>query len=222
MQNANEQFSRVEEKLGFLSKFLNPVMKVLGDREFFNLPLKLFYYIIAFANLLLPLAVLFGGGFIMFTGWIYLNWWAMLLLPIFFIIILIISVIIGVGCYTLWVRRLNDIVEYNRNAHTYMAIRNFGLFIRTLGEWVGLILIFIGVIDILSIPIPYEILALVDDAETIPETITEAIILFFAGYLIIFISKAINDWTQGFAAKADDMRDIADIERAKAEIESQN
>ena len=224
MQNINTKFEKVEEKMGFLSKFLDPIMKMLGDREFFHTPLKVFYYIIALSNLLLPIVMIGGCSYIFYLGVRFnlLEFWDYITLPVFFLVIIVLSAIIGVGSYAFWVRRMADIISYNQHSHTYMAVRNFGLFFRTMGEWTGLFIMFMGVLCFIIIPVPEPLLDKVNFAMSIPESIVMAITCFFFGYLTIFLAKVFNDWTQGFAAKADNLRDLADIERAKAEIDSLN
>ena len=138
------------------------------------------------------------------------------------LLLIVISVVIGVGSFAFWIRRLQDIMEYNRHNHTYMSLRNYALMQRTFGEWLGLIIIFLGVADLLTFFIPGDVLSGVGLsflAVNIFATIIEAITLIAIGYVVIFLAKVTYDYLEGFANKAADTRDIADIERLKLEIE---
>lgn len=219
--NFDDSLDQAEQRLGFLTKFLNPIMKMLDDKEFFGLPLRILYYLIAIANLALPLGCLAFCGYL-FTLTPYFTLWAWITIPIMCLILIVLSVVIGVGSFTFWIRRLQDIMEYNRHNHTYMSLRNFALMQRTFGEWLGLIIMFLGVSDLLTIFIPDDVLTGVGLsflAINLFATIIEAIILIAIGYVVIFLAKVIYDYLEGFANKAADTRDIADIQRLKLEIE---
>lgn len=220
-QNFDNRLDQAEQKLGFLTKFLNPIIKMLDDKEFFGLPLRILYYLIAISNLALPLGCLVFCGFL-FTLAPFFPFWAWITIPIMCLLLIVISVVIGVGSFAFWIRRLQDIMEYNRHNHTYMSLRNFALMQRTFGEWLGLIIIFLGVADLLTFFIPGDVLSGVGLsflAVNIFATIIEAITLIAIGYVVIFLAKVIYDYLEGFANKAADTRDIADIERLKLEIE---
>jgi len=220
-QNFDNRLDQAEQKLGFLTKFLNPIIKMLDDKEFFGLPLRILYYLIAISNLALPLGCLVFCGFL-FTLAPFFPFWAWITIPIMCLLLIVISVVIGVGSFAFWIRRLQDIMEYNRHNHTYMSLRNYALMQRTFGEWLGLIIIFLGVADLLTFFIPGDVLSGVGLsflAVNIFATIIEAITLIAIGYVVIFLAKVIYDYLEGFANKAADTRDIADIERLKLEIE---
>lgn len=220
-QNFDNRLDQAEQKLGFLTKFLNPIIKMLDDKEFFGLPLRILYYLIAISNLVLPLGCLVFCGFL-FTLAPFFPFWAWITIPIMCLLLIVISVVIGVGSFAFWIRRLQDIMEYNRHNHTYMSLRNYALMQRTFGEWLGLIIIFLGVADLLTFFIPGDVLSGVGLsflAVNIFVTIIEAITLIAIGYVVIFLAKVTYDYLEGFANKAADTRDIADIERLKLEIE---
>lgn len=217
----DNKLGQAEQKLGFLTKFLNPILKMLDDKEFFGLPLRIFYYLIAVFNLGLPLACLGFCGFL-FTLTPLFPFWAWITIPIMCLIMLVLSVVIGVGSFAFWIRRFQDIREYNRHNHTYMSLRNFVLMQRTFGEWIGLIVIFFGVTDLLTFFIPSDVIGGMGMgflASNILATIIESIVMIMAGYVIIFLAKVIYDYLEGFANNAADTRDIADVQRLTLEIE---
>lgn len=220
-QNFVDRLDAAEQKLGFLTRFLNPILKMLNDREFYGLPLRIFYYIVAICNLFIPLGCLVFCGFL-FTMTPFFPFWAWFTIPIMCLVLIIVSVVIGIGSFTFWIRRLQDIVAYNRQMHTYMSLRNFALMQRTFGEWLGLILMFMGLTDILTIFIPFDVLSgagLSFLGSSIILTMVEAVALITAGYLVIFLAKVVYDFCEGFANNASDTRDIADIERMNLDIE---
>lgn len=222
--NFNQHLNYAQQKVGFLTSFLNPILNMLDDRKFFGLPLRIFYYVIAIANLLIPLGVLVFCGYLFSLARYFVSW-AWITVPIFCLIILIFSLIIGLGSFAFWVRRLQDIMAYNRQFRNYMSLRNFALMQRTFGEWIGLVTMFIGVVDFLTFLIPSKILINIGlgfIANSVIVTIIESIGLIVFGYFEIFVAKFIYDWLESFANNAADTRDLADIERMKIEIEDYN
>lgn len=220
-QNFDNRLDAAEQKLGFLTKFLNPILKMLNDKEFYGLPLRIFYYLIAISNLAIPLGCLAFCGFL-FTMTPFFPIWAWFTIPIMCLILIVLSLVIGIGSFAFWLRRLQDIMEYNRHNHTYMSLRNFALMQRTFGEWLGLVIMFLGVTDILTIFIPGDVLGGIGMAFLAVNfigTIVEAIALIAVGYVTIFLSKVIYDYLEGFANNAADTRDIADIQRMNLEME---
>lgn len=219
-QDFDNRLDQAEQKLGFLTKFLNPIMKMLDDKEFFGLPLRIFYYLIAISNLAIPLGCLAFCG-LLFTLTPLFPFWAWFTIPVMCLLLIVISMVIGVGSFTFWIRRLQDIMEYNRHNHTYMSLRNFALMSRTFGEWIGLVIMFLGVADLLTFFIPTDVLGGIGMsflAVNIFATIIEAVSMIATGYVVIFLAKVVYDYLEGFANKAADTRDIADIERVKLEI----
>lgn len=79
-QNFDNRLDQAEQKLGFLTKFLNPIIKMLDDKEFFGLPLRILYYLIAISNLALPLGCLVFCGFL-FTLAPFFPFWPGLQFP---------------------------------------------------------------------------------------------------------------------------------------------
>lgn len=219
-QEIDSRLDQAREKLGFLTKFLNPIIKMLGDREFFGLPLKILYYLIAISNLFLPLGVL-AMTLYLFTFASYFPFWAWITIPLICLVLLAISIVVGVGSFAFWIRRLDDILEYNRHTQNYMALRNFALMQRTFGEWLGLILMFLGVVDLLFILVPSDVID--GFGAPIPSgivaTVLEAISLVACGYIVIFLAKTGYDYLESIANRAADIRDLADLERAKLEME---
>lgn len=220
--NISQHLNYAQEKVGVLTKFLNPIIIMLEDKNFFGLPLRIFYYLIAVSNLAIPLGTLGFCG-LLFKYFSYFPLWAYITIPIFCIIIISLSIIIGVGSFAFWIRRLQDILAYNNYNHNYMALRNFALMQRTFGEWVGLLIMFFGITDLLTFIIPEAVISPLGIDflnHGIVITICEAIAIIAFGYFIIFIAKMIYDWIESIANNAADTRDIADIERMNIEIEN--
>ena len=215
--NLDNRFDAAEQKVSFLTTFLSPILNMLGDSKFFGTPLRIFYYVIAIANLFIPLGIIIFCG-MLFVYSSYFPSWAWITVPLFCLILIILSLVLGVGSFAFWIRRLQDIMEYNRYNHTYMSLRNFALMQRTFGEWLGLVTMFFGLTDILTIFIPTEVLGgfgvsfLVGNILT---TVLESVVIICVGYFIIFVAKFIYDWLETFANSATELRDLADIERLK-------
>ena len=218
--NFDNRLDAAENKLGFLTAFLSPILNMLEDKKFFGVPLRIFYYLIAIFNLFIPLAVLAFCGLI-FSYARFFPGWAWVTVPVFCLILVVLSLILGLGSFAFWLRRLKDIMQYNRFHHTYMSLRNFALMQRTFGEWIGLVIMFVGVVDILTVFIPNKVLEAFGFfllGGDIIATIVESVATIALGYFVIFVAKFIYDWLESFANNAADTRDIADIERMQTEI----
>lgn len=111
--------------------FLDPVLKLIDDGQFYRKPFKWLYVIISVLNLLIPIAVLataIRAGIFNFEGIVIFGF------------ILMFVVVCGLSWFgaQIWWNRSIKVSEIADDNAEFVAIPVFSHFVQTFGEWMGM------------------------------------------------------------------------------------
>ncbi|MCB9240638.1 MAG: hypothetical protein H6608_05885 [Flavobacteriales bacterium] len=117
------------------TNFIQPLIQVIDKGTFFKEPLVALFIVLGYANLIIPLYVLYlSADYGVFDA-------SFQLVLVYLIIWLIIAFTAWVG-FQIWYIRRKDVRSIFRNGDDFKAIPLISLIIQTVGEWLGA---FIGI-----------------------------------------------------------------------------